>query len=79
MARMHPDPDLIVRAVANFREGHSYGPTLAEIGNTVGGFPRNTIGYHVQSLIEKGRLEANFNNGRMVHRSLRLPTPQKSL
>ena len=77
MRKDSPDKNAIVEAVAMFREEHSYGPSLAEIGQLISPddpYGANTILFHVHQLIVQQRLEADFDvESKMVSRSLRLP------
>lgn len=78
MRKETPDKDAIIEAIAMFREEHSYGPSLAAIGEIISPddpYGANSILWHVHQLIVEDKLEADFNpDGKMVSRSLRIPS-----
>lgn len=64
---MHPRQAEILECIRGYLDQHDYSPTLAEIGDALG-IGRNTVHYHIQSLLEQGLLEQQSG-----WRGLRIP------
>ncbi|OBS09506.1 transcriptional repressor LexA [Acidihalobacter prosperus] len=64
---MHPRQSEILQCIRDYATRHGRSPTLAEIGATLG-VGRNTVHYHVQSMLAAGLLERESG-----WRGLRIP------
>lgn len=64
---MHPRQSEILQCIRDYLVQKGYSPTLAEIGEVLG-IGRNTVHYHIQSLLAQGLLEQESG-----WRGLRIP------